>query len=137
MILLDTHAWTRWLHPELGPNLTPQVRRWIEESDDPLAVSVISCLEISQLVKKGTLTLPVPLPNWFDLALDKADIACLPLNPALLHASVELPQIHKDPADRIIIATAQQYDAWLVTRDENIQKYPNLQAVWNFAPEQE
>jgi PIN domain nuclease of toxin-antitoxin system len=137
VILLDTHAWTRWLHPELGPNLTPQVRRWIEESDDPLAVSVISCLEISQLVKKGTLTLPVPLPNWFDLALDKADIACLPLNPALLHASVELPQIHKDPADRIIIATAQQYDAWLVTRDENIQKYPNLQAVWNFAPEQE
>jgi len=135
VILLDTHAWTRWLHPELGPNLTPEVRHWIEESDDQLAVSVISCLEISQLVKKGTLTLPVPLPHWFDLALDNAGIACLPLSPTLVHASVELPQIHKDPADRIIIATARQYDAWLVTRDETIPKYSNLQVIWHFAPE--
>jgi PIN domain nuclease of toxin-antitoxin system len=135
VILLDTHAWTRWLHPELGPNLSPTVRRWIEESDDTLAVSVISCLEISQLVKKGTLTLPSALPRWFDLALHTAGIACLPLSPALLHASVGLPQIHKDPADRIIIATAQQYDAWLVSRDETIQQYPNLQVIWNSAPE--
>ena len=134
MILLDTHAWTRWLHPELGPNLTPPIRRWIEESDETLAVSVISCLEISQLVKKGTLTLPSPLPRWFDLALDAAGITCLPLNPVLLYASVGLPEIHKDPADRIIIATAQYYDAWLVTRDENIQKYPNLRTLWNSAP---
>ncbi len=137
MILLDTHAWTRWLHPELGPNLTPQIRRWIEESDETLAVSVISCLEISQLVKKGTLMLPMPLPRWFEFALDAAGIACLPVSPTLLHASVELPPIHKDPADRIIIATAQHYDAWLVTRDESIPKYPNLQAVWNFAPERQ
>ncbi|MGZ8216608.1 type II toxin-antitoxin system VapC family toxin [Methylomagnum sp.] len=134
MILLDTHAWTRWLHPELGPNLTPEVRRWIEESEDILAVSIISCLEISQLVKKGVLTLPVPLPRWFDLALNHAGIVCLPVNPTLLHASVDLPHTHKDPADRIIIATAQHYDAWLVTRDETIPKYPNVRTVWNFAP---
>jgi PIN domain nuclease of toxin-antitoxin system len=136
MILLDTHAWTRWLHPELGPILTPQVRRWIEESDETLAVSVISCLEIAQLVKKGRLTLPVSLPRWFELALDTAGITAIPLSPALLHASVGLPEIHKDPADRIIIATTQYYDAWLVTRDENIQKYPNVRAFWNSPPEQ-
>jgi len=81
VILLDTHAWTRWLHPELGPNLTPSVRPWIEESDEDLAVSVISCLEISQLVKKGTLTLPMPLPRWFEFALDAAGIACRSAQP--------------------------------------------------------
>lgn len=137
MIVLDTHAWTRWLHPELGPSLTPSVRPWIEESDEDLAVSVISCLEISQLVKKGTLKLPFPLPYWFEWALKGAGIISLPVTPALLHASVELSPIHKDPADRIIIATAQQYNAWLVTRDENIHKYPNLHAIWNAAPKRQ
>ena len=71
MILLDTHAWTRWLHPELGPNLTPWVRRWIEGSNEVLAVSVISCLEISQLVTKG-----------MDNGADK-DSFDIPLTPAL------------------------------------------------------
>jgi PIN domain nuclease of toxin-antitoxin system len=87
-------------------------------------------------LEKGRLTLPVSLPRWFELALDTAGITAIQLSPALLHASVGLPEIHKDPADRIIIATAQYYDAWLVTRDENIQKYPNVRAFWNSPPEQ-
>ena len=46
------------------------------------------------------------------------------------HASTVLPDIHKDPADRIIIATAMERNAQLVTADETIQGYPNLQTVW-------
>ena len=56
MIVLDTHAWIRWLHPELGQTLPPELRIWLEESAEPLAVSVISCLEVAQLVKKGVLS---------------------------------------------------------------------------------
>jgi PIN domain nuclease of toxin-antitoxin system len=135
MIILDTHAWIRWLHPELGQSLPPKLRQWLENADAPLAVSVISCLEVAQLVKKGRLWLPMPLPQWFDAALTDSDIAALPLSPHLLHISTQLPDIHLDPADRIIIATAQEYDAYLVTRDENIQKYPNIRTVWNDSPE--
>ncbi len=71
-----------------------------------------------------------PLPDWFDLALQRADIQCLPVTPKLLHASTVLPDIHKDPADRIIIATAQAQGALLVTADETIQTYPDLTTVW-------
>ena len=120
MILLDTHAWTCWLHPELGSNLTPPIRRWIEESDETLAVSVHFVLGNITTREKRYVDASSPLPRWFDLALDTAGITCLLLNPALLYASVGLPEIHKYPADRIIITTAQYYDAWLVTRDENI-----------------
>jgi PIN domain nuclease of toxin-antitoxin system len=51
-----------------------------------------------------------------------------------LHAATVLPDIHKDPADRIIIATAQARGALLVTADETIQTYPNLITVWANPP---
>jgi PIN domain nuclease of toxin-antitoxin system len=130
MILLDTHAWVRWLHPEISGKLPEPLRVWLEATDEPLAVSAISALEVAQLVKKGTLTLPLELPEWFDAALTESDIECLMLTPRLLHASTTLPDIHKDPADRIIIATAQKRNARLVTADETIQSYPNLRTVW-------
>ncbi len=130
MILLDTHAWVRWLHPEIGRNLPEPLRQWLRCAEDSFAVSVISTLEVAQLVRKGTLTLPLPLPDWFDAALQRGDIQCLPVTPRPLHASTVLPDIHKDPADRIIIATAQARGALLVTADEIIQTYPNLTTVW-------
>lgn len=135
MILLDTHAWVRWLHPELGQPLPEPLRDWLEQSDDALAVSVISCLEVAQLVKRGTLALPLPLPEWFDAALAESGVECLPLSPALLHASTALPDLHRDPADRIIIASAQTYDAVLITADSTIQTYPGLRWAWKAVPE--
>lgn len=133
MIVLDTHAWVRWLHPELGQPLPPDLRAWLEIGEDGLAVSAISCLEVAQLVKKAVLTLPVPLPDWYVAALDESEIVCLPMTPQILHASTILPDIHRDPADRIIIATALKENAILVTADETIQKYPGLRTVWTKA----
>jgi PIN domain nuclease of toxin-antitoxin system len=129
VILLDTHAWVRWLRPEIGRKLPDELRAWLEASDEPFAVSVISALQVAQLVKKGILKLPIALPEWFDAALMDSDIQCVPLTPMLLHASTVLPDIHKDPADRIIIATAMERNAQLVTAHETIQGYPNLQTV--------
>lgn len=134
MIVLDTHAWVRWLHPELGQPLPKTLRAWLEQTADDLAVSVISCLEVAQLVKRGILDLPLPLPVWFDAALAESGIACLPVTPALLHASTCLPDLHRDPADRIIIATTLERDALLVTADGLIQQYPNLRWVWKSPP---
>ena len=130
MILLDTHAWIRWLHPEISRKLPDGLRAWLEASDEPFAVSVISALEVAQLVKKGVLKLPISLPEWFNAALAGSDIQRLPLTPNLLHAATVLPDIHKDPVDRIIIATAQERKAQRVTADETIQTYPDLRTVW-------
>jgi PIN domain nuclease of toxin-antitoxin system len=134
MILLDTHAWVRWLHPEANRPLPKALCAWLSHADDSLAVSVISTLEVAQLVKKGILELPLALPDWYEFSLGDSGIHCLPVTPHLLHASTILPDIHKDPADRIIIATAQAFDAILVTADETIQSYDNLRALWSMSP---
>lgn len=97
-----------------------------EASNDPARYP---CLEVAQLVKRATLSLPLPLPEWFDAALSESGVDCLPVNPVLLHASIILPDLHRDPADRIIIATAQMHDAILVTADGTIQAYPGLRWI--------
>jgi PIN domain nuclease of toxin-antitoxin system len=134
VIVLDTHAWVRWLHPELGQGIPTALRTWLDNADDTIAISVISALEVSQLARKGVLQLPLPLPEWFAEALDGSGIGCLQLTPELAHASTMLPMIHKDPADRIIIATAQANNAPLVTTDGTIGTYPNLETVWGSPP---
>ena len=131
MIILDTHAWVRWLHPELGQPLPKSLREWLELTDDSLAVSAISCLEIAQLVKKGVIKLPLSLPEWYAAALAESAITCLAMTPEILYTSTILPDIHRDPADRVIIATALEIGAVLVTADETIAKYPNLKIRWN------
>ncbi|CRI65304.1 hypothetical protein THIOKS12320044 [Thiocapsa sp. KS1] len=117
-----TRRSTKRCHWGYVNGLKPRMLHWLYR--------LISALEVSQLVKKGVLDLPLPMPVWFDAALTEAGIQCIPVTPQLLHASTILPDIHKDPADRIIIATAQKYSARLVTADEAIRKYPNLQTVW-------
>lgn len=130
MILLDTHAWVRWLHPELAFSLPFSLREWMETVDDGMAVSIISCWEVAQLVKRDKLILPLPLPGWFDAALEESGVVCVPLTPMIVHTSVTLPEIHRDPADRMIIATAQAHGASLITADAAIQKYPGVRCLW-------
>lgn len=130
MILLDTHAWVRWLHPELASPLPLPLREWMATVDDSLAVSIISCWEVAQLVRRERLVLPLALPEWFDAALEESGVLCLPLTPMIVHASVLLPEIHRDPADRLIIATAQAHEAPLITADATIRRYPDVRCLW-------
>jgi PIN domain nuclease of toxin-antitoxin system len=130
MIILDTHAWIRWLHPEMGQPLPAQLHDALRNTKKIVGVSLISCLEVSQLVKKGSLKLPVSLPEWFNEALSVSQIELVDLTPEILYASTKLPDIHKDPADRIIISSAIHHKALLVSADATIKLYPNLECVW-------
>ena len=135
MLILDTHAWVEWVNsPEILPT---NLRLSLENSEESLSISIISCYEVALLVNRGRITLDRPIARWFDEAIQGAGIESLGMTPEIAEIAAGLPQIHKDPWDRLIIATAQAYNVPLVTRDENIHKYPNLQAVWNFAPERQ
>lgn len=125
MMLLDTHAWLWWVDSVPGL-LSPTVIEQLESAQTRVGVASISCLEVALLVKKGRVELPCSLPRWFDLALRGSQIELLALTPEIATASVDLPDIHKDPADRIIIATARFHGATLITADETIRRYPNL-----------
>ncbi len=127
MIVIDTHIWVKWIM-EGGQNLPASIADRIEH-DEQVCISAISCLETSWLVANGKLELPVPLQQWLYDALLPAGIEPLPVNCEIARCSVELPWHHKDPADRIIIATAIVYKANLASLDTQFPHYQDVAAL--------
>jgi PIN domain nuclease of toxin-antitoxin system len=113
MIILDTHIWIWWNQD--SPKLTSFQKEIIDFSrTNGMGISTISLLEISRLVNKGRLVLPLPLNERFSIALAEEGTLLVPITPAIAIESYSLPgEFHKDPADRIIVATARTYDCVL------------------------
>ena len=119
-ILLDTCALI-WLGNG-DEELSLDARQVIEETE-MVYVSPISLWEISNKCRKGKLLLKHPVREWFDRTLKRYRLTILPLsNEAMLRAG-ELPEHHKDPADRIIIASALLEGLAVVTTDRNFPLY--------------
>jgi PIN domain nuclease of toxin-antitoxin system len=124
IILLDTHIWVWWINEELQKLSATQIEM-IEQSER-VAISVVSCFEMAQIVKKGRLILPLPVREWIGKALTPAGIEALPLSAEISCQAVDLTEIHKDPFDRLIIATALNYQCRLISADGNFPSYPEL-----------
>ena len=131
MIILDTHIWIWWNQD--SPKLTSFQKEIIDSSRTyGIGISTISLLEISRLVNRGRLVLPKPLKEWFSIALAEEGIILIPITPEIAIESYSLPgEFHKDPADRIIVATARIYDCSLITNDGNILAYPHVKLIAN------
>jgi PIN domain nuclease of toxin-antitoxin system len=69
--------------------------------------------------------------SLFNDALDGAGLLLLPLTTAIAAESASLPDIHRDPIDRVIVATAIEHGAELLSKDELVAKYPGLQVRWD------
>ena len=124
MIILDTHIWVNWiLQGESG--LTKPILAAMN-SQPSMAVSAISCFEVTLLVKQRKLELPLPIEEWLVEALSASGVDCLPVTCEISRLSVTLQDIHKDPADRIIIATAITHDALLASIDSLFPAYQEL-----------
>ena len=78
------------------------------------------------LAKSGKLELPLPTEEWIDEGLTGSGIGCLPVTCSIMQTAVSLTDVHKDPADRIIIATALCHDSKLVSCDGVFPRYPEL-----------
>ncbi len=129
MIVLDTHSWI-W-HVQGDKRLTTDYAKVIRQYESiGLGVSAISLWEIAKAVELGRLLLPVPIEDWFLIALAYPGITLLPLTPQIVIESTQLPgTFHKDPADQIIVATARVYNFPLVTFDAKILNYPHVQLL--------
>lgn len=126
-VLLDTHVLV-WL--ALGDGrLRPSARRRIEDAaqEQALWVSAITPWEIGMLVAKGRLVLDRDVMDWLQAVLALPGIRLAPLEPALAVASTRLPgEMHGDPADRLIVATARRLGATLITADVALLTYGQL-----------
>jgi PIN domain nuclease of toxin-antitoxin system len=123
VILLDTHA-AIWLTTDQG--LGKQSRRMADKalSDDSLAISVISFWELAMLVAKGRLR-ALKSPGEQRAKMLAAGIRELPLTGDIAVLAGEFDNLHGDPADRIIVATAIANNATLMTADANLLQWPN------------
>ncbi len=132
MIVLDTHIWLQWVIQK-GQGLPQEILAAIQ-SEDRIAVSAISCFEISYLLKRQRIVLPLPIEDWLSAALGPAGIESLPVSCEIAFCSAALPQHHRDPADRIIIATALVYESRLASLDQVFPDYTELQGRLIAAP---
>lgn len=131
MIVLDTNALIRWISdPE---KLSQRAKKTIgaAEKKKAIYISSISVLEIYTLVKKNKLKFNILADNWLEKVESLPYVNFVSMDNKIAVQSVNLPDpLHKDPADRIIIATALQIGAKLITSDQKILDYPYIQAVW-------
>ncbi|OGM23733.1 twitching motility protein PilT [Candidatus Woesebacteria bacterium RIFCSPHIGHO2_01_FULL_39_17] len=131
MILLDTHILIWWLNG--SAKLSNKALREIKNSKkkEKIFVSSISIWEIAMLVKKKRLKLTLNVESWIREVERLTYINFLPVDNNIAFESVYLPEFkHKDPADRIIVATARGLRAKLITSDIRILRYPHIQTIW-------
>ncbi|NNM83398.1 MAG: type II toxin-antitoxin system VapC family toxin [Burkholderiales bacterium] len=124
-LLLDTHAWL-WFALGDASRISPHAREEIESAsrEGRLAVSVISVWEIAMLEAKGRIALGIPCEKWVESALSLPGLRLIDLDPGIAVASSRLPgEIHVDPADRILAATARSKNAVLATADLRLIEY--------------
>jgi PIN domain nuclease of toxin-antitoxin system len=128
MVLLDTCA-LLWLVSD-QTKLSETARHAIERNSDALFVSAITAFELAVKQKSGKLELPLPPQEWFAEAVSFHGIRELPVNSVVAMQSVQLPPLHNDPCDRMIIATAQINDIGIITSDRLIWQYPGIKVIW-------
>lgn len=130
MLLLDTHVWF-WSLTEPF-NLSKAALDLIQTTEtDRRAIASISIWEFAMMVARGRIEVKMTAEQWLDYAITKTGLRVLELTPKVAIESCELPgDFHKDPADRIIVATARVNGATLVTKDKKILDYPYVKSMW-------
>lgn len=119
--LLDTHVLLWWLD---DPDRLSAAQLDVVSSADaesPLLVSDISLWEVATLHSLGRIRLATPLREWLDDAVAPPLVRREAISPAIAAELATLPEsFHRDPADRILVATARVLGATLLTRDPRI-----------------
>jgi PIN domain nuclease of toxin-antitoxin system len=125
-LLLDTHIWL-WglLEPDrIGPRTLSELR----DTANEIWLSPISTWEALLLHTKGKIHLSVGLAEW--LAVSTAGMREAPLTHEIALVAQRL-NLHQDPADRFLAATAQVLDLTLVTADERLLGLANIKTLAN------
>jgi len=124
LILLDTHVliWAVEDHSDLGRQAVQAIER--AESAGGAYVSAITTWEVSMLAAKRKLSFRPDVGTWVKKVLAKPGLHLAPISPAIGVDAGQLPgDLHGDPADRLIVATARILNFPLLTADRQILAY--------------
>ncbi|MBL0346880.1 type II toxin-antitoxin system VapC family toxin [Candidatus Villigracilis affinis] len=120
-LLLDTHTFLWWdSEPE---KLSRRALELCQNPENTLVLSVASIWEMQIKIQLGKLQIKIPLEEMISQQ-QKNGIEILPVEASHIFAVESLPNHHKDPFDRLIIAQAIVEDAILISADPLISQYP-------------
>ena len=131
MILLDTHVlvWTMTEPQRVSRAAASAIRRG--RVGGGLGVSAISLWEVALLFSRGYLRAPGTVEDSIQALLDSSGVTVRPLTPTIAALATQFPGDYpRDPADRLIGATARAEGLTLITRDERIRNSKLLKTIW-------
>jgi PIN domain nuclease of toxin-antitoxin system len=126
-VLLDTHVWI-WLSIGDLHSLSPRAQHAI--SRGTRWISAISCWELAKLVEIRRLGFTIPTLDWMRRSLSENHIRIAELTPEIAVESTNLQGFHRDPADQIIVATSRVLGMPVVSADQRIIRFNDVQAIW-------
>jgi len=128
-VLLDTCClvWAVSDPAQLGAS----ARGLLQAADTEVFVSPISCAEVACLCDRGRIRLTRHWKTWFNSSLARNGWQVADIDPPIIQEAYCLPgEFHRDPADRILVATSRLRQCLLLTADRKILDYPHVQAAW-------
>jgi PIN domain nuclease of toxin-antitoxin system len=127
-VILDTCALV-WAIAE-PERLSPSAQIVLSEADTEVYVSPISCAEVAYAVESGRIKLDRHWRRWFRHYVELNDWYVYNIDLHIIEEAYSLPgPFHRDPADRIIVASARRLSCPIVTTDKKIIDYPHVETV--------
>lgn len=121
-ILLDTHVFLWYISAD--PALPGSFRASIQDPANQVYLSAASVWEATIKHALGKLVLPEPPDRYLPRQRQSHRISSLPVDESAFTHLAQLPPLHRDPFDRIIVAQSLQHDLTLATVDAMVRTYP-------------
>jgi PIN domain nuclease of toxin-antitoxin system len=126
-LLLDTHAFLWWVTDDA--KLSPIARQAIANPDNTVFFSVVSAWEITIKQGTGKLTLPEPAETYIPSRLKSNQFSTLPVHLFHVLQIASLPDLHRDPFDRLLVAQSQVESIPIISIDQFVVQYP-VTVIW-------
>lgn len=121
-LLLDTHVFLWFISAD--PRIQPTHRDAIRDLDNEVYLSVVSLWEATIKHQLGKLPLPESPARYLPHQRQVHQIMPLPLDEASVMQLPKLPDLHRDPFDRMLVCQALAHELMLVTVDNALLNYP-------------
>ena len=112
-------------------NLSARAKKLLEDESSEILVTPMSCAEIACLIERKKIQLDRHWKLWFRHFVELNHWETIPIDLPIIEESYSLPgDFHRDPVDRILVATTRLFDARIITADQKIRSYPHVRSEW-------
>lgn len=111
--------------------LSARAKKLLQDEATEVFVTPMSCAEIACLVERKKIQIDRHWKLWFRHFVDQNGWEVVPIDLPIIEESYSLPgDFHRDPVDRILVATTRLFDAHILTADQKIRDYPHVRSEW-------